>query len=102
MTRHWVWYAEVRVDTWVETGMVVTPFYDSLIAKLMVHASDRQAAITKLLRALSLTQVPHPRFSPLIVVVLKLEPPMYFLHLFHKPVLAIYSKPPKMLSGEQA
>ena len=50
-------FAEVRIDTWVETGMVVTPFYDSLIAKLMVHAADRPAAIAKLLRALSLTQV---------------------------------------------
>lgn len=49
--------AEVRVDTWVETGMMVTPYYDSLIAKLMVHAPDRPAAIAKLLRALSLTQV---------------------------------------------
>ncbi len=49
--------AEVRVDTWVETGSQVTPFYDSLIAKLMVHAADRPAAIAKLLRALSLTQV---------------------------------------------
>ena len=37
--------------------MVVTPYYDSLMAKLMVHAPDRPAAIAKLLRALSLTQV---------------------------------------------
>ncbi|KAK9819502.1 hypothetical protein WJX74_000026 [Apatococcus lobatus] len=48
---------EVRVDTWVETGMAVTPFYDSLIAKLMVHASSRPDAIAKLSRALSFTQV---------------------------------------------
>lgn len=47
----------VRVDTWIETGSEVTPFYDSLLAKLMVFAPDRPAAIKKLQEALAATQV---------------------------------------------
>lgn len=31
----------VRIDTWVETGSEIPAFYDSLLAKLMVHAPDR-------------------------------------------------------------
>jgi acetyl/propionyl-CoA carboxylase alpha subunit len=47
----------VRVDTWVETGAEVTPYYDSLLAKLMVFAPDRPAAIAKLQDALAATKV---------------------------------------------
>ena len=42
----------VRVDTHVETGSVVPPTYDSLIAKLIVQDEDRPAAIARALRAL--------------------------------------------------
>lgn len=49
----------VRVDTWVETGSEVTPYYDSLLAKVMVFAPDRPAAIAKLQAALAATQVPN-------------------------------------------
>ena len=51
--------AEVRVDTWVQTGTTVTPHYDSLIAKLMVYAESRPAAIAKLQAALAETKVTH-------------------------------------------
>src|SRR5262247_745789 len=37
--------AGVRVDTHVEAGMTVTPFYDSLLAKVIVADGDRPAAI---------------------------------------------------------
>ena len=47
----------VRVDTWVETGAEVTPYYDSLLAKLMVFAPDRHAAIAKLQAALAASKV---------------------------------------------
>ncbi|MGH3275119.1 MAG: acetyl-CoA carboxylase biotin carboxylase subunit [Streptosporangiaceae bacterium] len=36
----------IRVDAGVAEGSVVTPFYDSMIAKLVVHAPDRDKAIT--------------------------------------------------------
>ena len=42
----------VRVDTFVEDGAEVPPFYDSLIAKLIVHAADRRSAIARAERAL--------------------------------------------------
>ena len=34
----------VRLDSGVETGSEITPFYDSMLAKLIVHADDREAA----------------------------------------------------------
>ncbi|MDX1997588.1 MAG: acetyl-CoA carboxylase biotin carboxylase subunit [Thermoanaerobaculia bacterium] len=42
----------VRVDTHVYEDYVVPPHYDSLIAKLIVHDHNRQAAIDRMLRAL--------------------------------------------------
>jgi acetyl-CoA carboxylase, biotin carboxylase subunit len=42
----------VRLDTHLETGSVIPPNYDSLIAKLCVWAADRPAAIARGLRAL--------------------------------------------------
>jgi len=42
----------VRVDTHLEAGDRVAADYDNLIAKLMVHAHDRDAAIDRLRRAL--------------------------------------------------
>ena len=43
----------VRVDSAVFPGAEVTPFYDSMLAKLIVHAADREAAIDRMLRALA-------------------------------------------------
>jgi urea carboxylase len=31
----------LRVDTWVDTGCDISPYYDSLLAKLMVFAPTR-------------------------------------------------------------
>ncbi|SFW16621.1 urea carboxylase [Nitrosovibrio sp. Nv17] len=42
----------VRVETWVERGVEVSPFYDPMLAKIIVHAPDREGAIAKLLAAL--------------------------------------------------
>ena len=42
----------VRLDTHVEAGSTIPPFYDSLIAKLVVWDADRPAAIARGLRAL--------------------------------------------------
>jgi acetyl-CoA carboxylase, biotin carboxylase subunit len=43
----------VRVDTHIEEGSVVPPYYDSLVAKLIVSDETRPAAIERALRALS-------------------------------------------------
>ena len=42
----------VRVDSALYAGSVVTPYYDSLVAKLIVHASTRAEAISRLARAI--------------------------------------------------
>jgi acetyl-CoA carboxylase, biotin carboxylase subunit len=42
----------VRLDTHLEEGAIVPPYYDSLIAKLIVWDEDRQASIERCLRAL--------------------------------------------------
>jgi acetyl-CoA carboxylase biotin carboxylase subunit len=44
----------VRVDTWVYTDCVIPPFYDSLVAKLIVHGCDRAEAIDRMRRALGM------------------------------------------------
>ena len=43
----------VRVDTGVEEGDAITPFYDPMIAKLIVWGPDRGAALATMHRALS-------------------------------------------------
>ena len=47
----------VRVDSWVRPGTNVTQYYDNLMAKLVVWAPDRAAAISKGRRALQEFQV---------------------------------------------
>ncbi len=47
----------VRVDTHIYSGYTVPPFYDSLIAKLLVHGSDREEALTRGRRALEMLKV---------------------------------------------
>jgi acetyl-CoA carboxylase biotin carboxylase subunit len=43
----------VRVDSALYAGYVVPPYYDSMVAKLIVHAPDRKQAIARMRRALS-------------------------------------------------
>lgn len=42
----------VRVDTAVYEGYEIPPYYDSMIAKVIVHGKDRKEAIAKMKRAL--------------------------------------------------
>jgi acetyl/propionyl-CoA carboxylase alpha subunit len=48
----WPEGAGVRVDRAIESGSVVSPAYDSLVAKLMAQGGDRSAAVAKLSLAL--------------------------------------------------
>lgn len=47
----------VRIDSWVSSGSEVSPFYDPMIAKLIVHAPDRAEAIAKMQDALACTRL---------------------------------------------
>ena len=44
--------AGMRVDTHCYRGYVVPPFYDSMLAKVIVHGRDRSAAISRMAKAL--------------------------------------------------
>ncbi len=51
------WPCDVRVDTWVRDGTEITPFYDPLLAKIVVHAPTRTEAVDALHDALTRTTV---------------------------------------------
>ncbi len=42
-----------RIETWLQKGMEVTPIYDPMLAKLIVHGVDRQDAISKMKHVLT-------------------------------------------------
>jgi 3-methylcrotonyl-CoA carboxylase alpha subunit len=48
---------DARIDAGVRQGDSITPYYDPLIAKLIVHAPTREAALGKLTQALRETRV---------------------------------------------
>lgn len=48
---------EARVETWIQKGVEVTSLYDPMLAKLIVHGSDRADAIAKMERVLKDSRV---------------------------------------------
>jgi len=48
---------DARLDTGVREGDQITPHYDPMIAKLIVHGSDREEALARLDRALAETKI---------------------------------------------
>jgi acetyl-CoA carboxylase biotin carboxylase subunit len=64
----------VRVDTHIYAGYTVPPYYDSLIAKLLVSGRDRDEAIVRSRRALSMLRVEGIKTSvPLHLKILDSE-----------------------------
>jgi acetyl-CoA carboxylase biotin carboxylase subunit len=62
----------IRVDTHVEAGYVVPPFYDSLLAKVIVKGTDRADAIARMIAALSAFEVAGvPTTIPMHIAILK-------------------------------
>lgn len=49
--------SSARVETWVERGVEVSPFYDPMLAKIIVYAPTRAQAIDSLLGALDATEL---------------------------------------------
>ena len=47
----------IRVDTHVEAGTVIPPFYDSLLAKIIAHGADRDAALERMWQAVAATRI---------------------------------------------
>jgi acetyl-CoA carboxylase biotin carboxylase subunit len=47
----------VRLETFAHSECTISPYYDSLIAKIIVHGRDRQEAIARMRRTLEMTVV---------------------------------------------
>ena len=54
---HVRWPEAARVETWIDSGAEVTPFYDPMLAKIIVRGADRAEAIEKLRSALGATEI---------------------------------------------
>ncbi|MFT7004039.1 MAG: urea carboxylase [Sulfurimonas sp.] len=48
---------DIRCDTFIETGLCVSSFYDPMIAKLIVKADNREDALAKMTTAIKDTQI---------------------------------------------
>ena len=47
----------VRIDTFAHSECTVSPYYDSMIAKVIVHGRDRQEAVARMRRTLEMTVI---------------------------------------------
>ena len=47
----------VRVDTGIRTGDIVSPFFDPMLAKIVSHGKDRSSALSSLKKALKETEI---------------------------------------------
>ncbi len=64
----------LRIDAGVEAGSVISPFYDSMIAKLIASAPDRAGAIARLAQALEETAVAGPKTNASFLHALTVHP----------------------------
>ncbi len=64
----------VRIDTGVEAGSVVSPYYDPMIAKVIAHGGDRAQALSRLANALGETIVVGPHSNAAFLKALVSHP----------------------------
>ncbi len=48
---------QLRIDHWIEAGLTVSPNYDPMLAKLIVHSDDRDEALTAITDVLEQTRI---------------------------------------------
>ena len=65
---------DVRVDSGVERGGEVTPFYDAMIAKLIAHAPTRETALDRMVHSLDRTVIAGVRSNVPFLRALCLAP----------------------------
>ncbi|MEK0435293.1 MAG: hypothetical protein RL369_1342 [Pseudomonadota bacterium] len=53
-------HGAVRIDAGVRQGDAITPYYDPMIAKLIVHGDDRAQALSRMQQALQATEIVGP------------------------------------------
>ena len=56
-TARWPAGDGIRVDTHIEAGAQIPPFYDSLLAKIIARANERDAALERMWRAIASTRI---------------------------------------------
>ncbi|MER8574964.1 acetyl/propionyl/methylcrotonyl-CoA carboxylase subunit alpha [Mesorhizobium sp. M1338] len=66
--------ATMRVETGVRAGDAISPYYDPMIAKLVVHAKDRQAALEALGAVLSRTEIAGSTVNTAFLAALAADP----------------------------
>jgi acetyl-CoA carboxylase biotin carboxylase subunit len=76
----------VRVDTWLEPGAEVSPFYDSLLAKIIVWGDDRRSALRRARRALGEVEISGVR-TTLPLLSRLLDEPWFAAADFHTGTL---------------
>ncbi|GAL10233.1 urea carboxylase [Vibrio astriarenae] len=48
----WAEQDNLRIEHWIEAGVEVSPFFDPMLAKVIVHAADRDTALEELKQSL--------------------------------------------------
>ncbi|RVC27751.1 biotin/lipoyl-containing protein, partial [Mesorhizobium sp. M7A.F.Ca.CA.004.04.2.1] len=66
--------ATMRIETGVRAGDAISPYYDPMIAKLIVHATDRQGALEALGAALSRTEIAGSTVNTAFLAALAADP----------------------------
>jgi acetyl-CoA carboxylase biotin carboxylase subunit len=62
----------VRIDSYIYAGYQIPSYYDSMIGKIIIHSSNRDKAIVKMIRALEETFVEGPKTTlPLLLKIFK-------------------------------
>ena len=74
----------IRVDSGVEQGSAISPYYDSMIAKLIAFGPDRPTAIARLAEALRTTLVAGPRTNAAFLHALLVHPALRRRHHGHR------------------
>ena len=92
----------VRVDTFAHSECTVSPYYDSMIAKIIVHGRDRQEAIARMRRTLEMTVIEGIKTSiPLHLKILN-DPDFVAGRLSTALHGALHAAEPKRAAGEAA
>ncbi|MER2107612.1 MAG: urea carboxylase [Solibacillus sp.] len=73
---------DARIETWVEDGIEVSPFYDPMIAKIIVHSTTREVAIDAMLDVLDDTRIYGVTTNLQYVQSLLAEPQVRQGHVF--------------------
>ncbi|MEI9418854.1 acetyl/propionyl/methylcrotonyl-CoA carboxylase subunit alpha [Mesorhizobium sp. Cs1321R2N1] len=66
--------AAMRIETGVRAGDAISPYYDPMIAKLVVHAGDRQAALEALRTALAQSEIAGSTVNTAFLAALAADP----------------------------